>query len=200
MAYTNMPATGTLAQRLLPQRGWLAQGLLRDGLLVMAGSLFVALCAQVSIPLPFTPVPLSGQTLGVLLTGALLGPRLGALALLLYLVEGAIGLPFYAGGGSGWEVLRGATAGYLAGFVLAAALVGWLAARGWDRRVGSTVLMMALGNLVIYALGVGWLAYGVGLGLGDALAKGLLPFLLGDALKIALAAGVLPAGWRLLGR
>jgi biotin transport system substrate-specific component len=200
MAYTNMPATGTLAQRLLPQRGWLAQGLLRDGLLVMAGSLFVALCAHVSIPLPFTPVPLSGQTLGVLLTGALLGPRLGALALLLYLVEGAIGLPFYAGGGSGWEVLRGATAGYLAGFVLAAALVGWLAARGWDRRVGSTVLMMALGNLVIYALGVGWLAYGVGLGLGDALAKGLLPFLLGDALKIALAAGVLPAGWRLLGR
>jgi biotin transport system substrate-specific component len=200
MAYTNMPATGTLAQRLLPQRGWLAQGLLRDGLLVMAGSLFVALCAQVSIPLPFTPVPLSGQTLGVLLTGALLGPRLGALALLLYLVEGAIGLPFYAGGGSGWEVLRGATAGYLAGFVLAAVLVGWLAARGWDRRVGSTVLMMALGNLVIYALGVGWLAYGVGLGLGDALAKGLLPFLLGDALKIALAAGVLPAGWRLLGR
>jgi len=198
MAIANIPATGTLAEQVVPRRGALANSLVRDGVLVLAGSLFVALCAQISIPLPFTPVPLSGQTLGVLLTGALLGPRLGVLALLLYLFQGAIGLPFFAGGASGWQILRGATAGYLAGFVLAAGLVGWLAARGWDRRIGTSVLAMVLGNLVIYALGVGWLAFGMGLGLGDALTKGLLPFLIGDALKIAVAAGVLPAGWRLL--
>lgn len=192
--------SGTLGQQLLPQRGALANEAVRNGVLVVAGSLFVALCAQIRVPLPFTPVPLSGQTLGVLLVGGLLGPRLGLLSLLLYLVQGAVGLPVFADSKAGLAILLGPTAGYLVGFPLAAALTGYLASLGWDRRFLSTLLAMVLGNLVIYFLGAGWLAFGMGMGVSKALVLGVVPFLIGDALKAVLAAVALPSGWRLLGK
>ncbi len=183
----------------MPRQGILANRTMFDMMLVLGGALFVALCAQIRIPLPFSPVPITGQTLGVLLTGSLLGTRLGLLSMVLYVALGAIGLPFYAGGSGGIEVLQGATAGYLFSYPLAAALVGWLAQRGLDRKASTTVLSMVLGNIVIYTLGVGWLAlYPEIGGLGNAMMLGMVPFLIGDAIKIVIAAGVLPAGWKLL--
>src|ERR671910_1051854 len=142
----------TLVDVVLPRsRSWLF-----DAALIVVFSAFVALTAQVEIPL--RPVPITLQTLGVLLTGALLGSSRGVLALLLYLAEGAVGLPVFAGGAAGLAYMLGPTGGYLVGFVLAAGLVGWLAERGWGRRLVWTALAMAIGNLVIYALGVAWLA------------------------------------------
>jgi len=173
-------------------------GLLYDAALIVGGSLFVALSAQVAIPLPFSPVPITGQTLAVLLVGALLGSRRGGLSLLTYLAEGAAGLPVYAGGTGGLVPLMGPTGGYLAGFVVAAFVTGLLAERGWDRHFVTTVLAMVLGNIVIYAFGLPWLAHFVG---GAAVfALGLLPFLPGDIIKIIIAAILLPGGWKLLGR
>ena len=158
-----------------------------------------ALCAQIAIPLPFTPVPITGQTFGVLLTGALLGPRLGAASLLLYLVEGCAGLPVFAPGSPlhGAARLAGPSGGYLLSYPFAACLVGYLATRGWDRKPATMLLAMLLGSVVIYAFGAAQLAHFVGL--PAAFAKGVLPFLPGDALKAVLAAGLLPAGWKLLG-
>lgn len=168
-----------------------------DMALVLGGSLLTALAAQLSIRLPFSPVPITGQTLAVLLVGALLGSRRGALSMLAYLLEGLMGLPVFAGGMSGAAYMLGPTGGYLVGFVAAAWLTGWLAERGWDRQVWSTVLAMVLGNLCLYAFGLAWLSRFVG---ARALTLGLLPFLVGDALKVALAAAALPAGWKVLGR
>jgi biotin transport system substrate-specific component len=181
----------TLVDVLLPrqQRSWLL-----DAALVVLFSAFVALTAQVEIPL--WPVPLTLQTLGVLFTGAVLGSRRGALALLLYLVEGAVGLPVFAGGASSVAYMLGPTGGYLVGFVVAAGIVGWLAERGWDRRLVWTVLAMVVGNLAIYALGVAWLAVFLG-DLQTALVKGALIFIPGDLIKIAIAALALPGGWAL---
>ncbi|HNS02903.1 MAG TPA: biotin transporter BioY [Anaerolineae bacterium] len=174
--------------------------LLYDAALVLAGSLLIALSAQVAIPLPFSPVPVTGQTMAVLLVGALLGSRRGSLAVLVYIAEGMAGLPVFAPGGAvGPARLLGPTGGYLIGFVLAAYLVGLLAERGWDRRVSTTAVAMALGNVVIYAVGALWLAVFVG-GLAPALTAGVLPFIPGDLIKIAAAALLLPAGWKLLGR
>ncbi|MBI5960004.1 MAG: biotin transporter BioY [Chloroflexi bacterium] len=170
---------------------------LYDAQLVLAGSLLVALSAQIAIRLPFSPVPITGQTLAVLLVGALLGSRRGGLALLAYLAEGAAGLPVFAGGASGPTYMTGPTGGYLIGFVLAAALTGALAERGWDRRVWTTALAMLLGNVAIYVCGVIWLSTFVGF--ARALDVGLVPFLAGDTLKIALSAALLPSGWVLLG-
>ncbi len=192
-----LTSSATLAQAALPRRGWLANSLVADALLVVLGSLFVALCAQIRISLmPFSPVPITGQTLGVLLAGSLLGPRLGLAALLLYLIEGAIGLPFFAGGAAGYTHLLGATGGYLISFPIAAALCGWLASRGWDRQLHTAVAAMALSTLVIYLIGATWLAFFIGV--ENAIAKGVVPFLIGDAIKIALAAATLPGGWQLL--
>ena len=171
---------------------------LYDGALVLAGSILIALSAQVAIPLPFSPVPLTGQTFGVLLVGALLGSRRGLLSVLVYLVEGAAGLPVFAGGLGGFPVLLGPTGGYLLGFAAAAALTGWLAERGWDRRILTTLVAMIAGNLLIYAFGLTRLAAFAGW--EAALAAGLLPFLVGDAIKVGLAALLLPQGWRFLGR
>lgn len=165
---------------------------------MLAFSLVTALSARIAVPLPFSPVPLTGQTFGVLLTGALLGSRLGALALLLYLAEGASGLPFFAGGACGPARFLGPTGGYLVASPLAAALVGWLATRGWDRRPLTMLAAMLLGSLVIYALGAGWLVHF--LGVEAALVKGALLFLPGDAVKALLAAGLLPLGWKWMGR
>ncbi len=172
--------------------------LLYDAALVLAGSLFVALCAQFAIPLPFSPVPVTGQTLAVLTVGVLLGSRRGSLALLTYLAEGALGLPVLAGGAAGLSRLTGPTGGYLIGFVAAAFLVGWLAEQGWDRRFESTLLAMVLGNVVIYACGLPWLGRFVGV--EQVFTLGLWPFLPGDLGKILLATASLPWGWRLLDR
>jgi biotin transport system substrate-specific component len=184
----------TLVDALAPRR---ADSWLRDALLVLGFSAFVGLAAQPEIRLGY--VPLTLQTLAVLLTGALLGSRRGALALLLYLAQGAAGLPVFAGGAAGVGHLLGPTAGYLIAFPIAAGVVGWLAERGWDRHALWTVAAMIMGNLVIYALGVGWLALYVG-SLGSAITNGMLPFLAGDLIKIAVAAAVLPCGWALVRR
>jgi biotin transport system substrate-specific component len=187
----------TLSDALLSrnaQRSWLT-----DALLIVGFSGFVALTAQIQILLPFTPVPITGQTLGVLLTGAVLGKWRGMLALLLYLIEGAIGLPVFAGGASGFARIIGPTGGYLLSYPLAAAVVGWLAERGWDRRLPLAIAAMLIGNLIIYLIGVPWLGLYKGiLGNVSVLMAGVYPFLPGDLFKILIAAGVLPGAWALL--
>ncbi len=189
----------TMVDAVLPRSG----GLMREVMLVVGGALGLAILAQVSAYLPFTPVPITGQTLGVLLVGALLGSRRGALSMLTYLGEGLIGLPVFAGGATAWTpsvggvpYIVGPTAGYLLGFPAAAFAVGVLAERGCDRHVVATVAMMALGNVLIYVPGLVWLAQYVGM--DRVLVLGLIPYLPGDILKIALAAALLPAGWRLI--
>ena len=169
---------------------------------VVAGSLLIAGLAQISIKLPITPVPFTGQTLGVLLVGASLGSMLGVASVLLYLVEGAVGLPFFAGGESGFDSLgfASASAGYLWGFVIAAAVVGWLARKGWERDLGSSIGAMLIGEVIIFAIGVPWLAAALDLPSKIALESGLYPFVVGDTIKLLLAAGALPLAWRLLGK
>ena len=171
--------------------------LLRDILLVIGAAALTGLAAQVVIPLPFTPVPITLQTFAVLLSGAALGPWRGGAAMLLYLVAGSLGVAWFANGESGFG---GPTFGYIVGFVVAASVVGALASRGADRTVSGTVAIMVLGNLIIYAFGVPWLMASTGMPLFVALEGGLWPFVIGDALKIALAAGLLPLTWRLVGR
>lgn len=202
----NWNQTQTLPYTPLAKTLWPHRSLLRDTGLVLGGSLFVALLAQVAIPLPFTPVPITGQTFGVLLIGAALGSRLGFLALLAYLVEGGLGLPFFAGGAGGIAKFVGPTGGYLLAFPLAAGLVGYCVERfGADRSFFKTLAAMPLGSLLIYALGVSWLgAYLMGLGkypgLSGLLAMGMIPFLPGDLTKAVLAALLLPSAWGWLGR
>jgi biotin transport system substrate-specific component len=171
-------------------------GLVRDAILVVGGAALTALAAQVSIPLPFTPVPLTLQTLAVLLTGAALGTVRGVLSMVLYLVAGVLGAPVFSNHSSGWG---GPTFGYVLGFVVAAAVVGRLAERGATRGVARTAAVMVVGNLIIYAVGVPWLMAVAHLSLPRALALGVLPFLIGDAIKIVVAAGLFPATWRLTG-
>jgi biotin transport system substrate-specific component len=168
----------------------------RDLLLVVTGSLCVAGMAQVRIALPFTPVPITGQTFAVLLVGASLGNRRGAASLALYLLLGILGLPFFAGGSSGVSALIGPTGGYLVGFVIAASLVGLLAVRGLDRRIPGALLAFLAGEIAIYVFGVGWLS--VYLGFRQAIAAGFLPFLVGDAIKLVAVGIVLPAAWALV--
>jgi biotin transport system substrate-specific component len=170
--------------------------------LAVAGSWLVAGLAQLQVRLPFTPVPVTGQTLGVLLVGAALGPGLGALSMGLYLAQGALGLPFFSGGESGPAFLgpAAATGGYLWGFLVAAALVGWLARRGWDRTPARAVAAMLLGEAVIYLVGLPWLMGAIDVAPARALSLGFAPFVVGDLLKLIVAAGLLPAAWRLAGR
>ncbi|WP_448592426.1 biotin transporter BioY [Thermoflexus hugenholtzii] len=179
-----------------------AQQRLADAVLILGGSLLTALMARVEIPLPFTPVPITGQTFAVLLVGAALGSRRGALSMGVYLLEGALGLPVFAGGAAGLARLRGPTGGYLIGFIAAAFVTGWLAERGWDRRPATTALAMLAGNAVIYLFGLPWLARFVGgfLGPKGALALGLLPFVPGDLLKLLLATFAFPSAWLLVRR
>jgi biotin transport system substrate-specific component len=165
-------------------------------LLVTAGALLVALLAQVRIPLPFTPVPLTGQTFAVLLVGAALGSRRGAASLGLYTGLGLAGLPVFAGGASGLGYVFGPTGGYLLGFILSAYVIGRLAERGLERSLRTSILPFAVGTVIIYALGAIWLAFYVGP--AAAISKGILPFLAGDAIKLALAALTLPAAWKLV--
>lgn len=195
----------TLAQAVWPRRPesrTAAWG--RDAALAVAFSLLTAASAQLVIPLPL--VPITGQTFAVLLTGALLGPRLGALSMLLYLAEGCVGLPVFTEGHNAWTpshiltvpTILGSSAGYLYSYPFAAALVGWLAERGWDRKPSTMLLAMLLGSLLIFASGWAWLSRFIGP--AAAWVNGVLPFLAGDTLKALLAAGLLPAGWKLLGK
>jgi len=187
---TNVAARPRVLADLVPG------SLVRDTALVIAAAAVTGAAAQVSIPLPFTPVPISLQTFTVLLSGAALGPIRGGMAMLLYLVAGMAGVPWFSEQQSGFDF---PSFGYIVGFVLAAIVVGALARRGADRSVLGTVWLMVLGNLVIYALGVAWLANSLGVDLPTALQLGAVPFLIGDALKIALAAGLLPGAWKLVG-
>jgi biotin transport system substrate-specific component len=160
-----------------------------DASLVAGFSLLIALSAQVVIPLPFTPVPVTLQTFAVILTGCLLGSGRGALAALAYLAEGSIGLPFFSGGTSGLAHLLGPTGGYLAGCVAAAFAAGALVERGLARRWAGRLATLVAADLVVFVFGVTWLAAFTGL--GKALALGFVPFVAGDALKIAVAWGIL---------
>jgi biotin transport system substrate-specific component len=169
----------------------------RDVTLILLGSWLVALFAQVEIPLPFSPVPITGQTFAVLLVGALLGSKRGAAAMLAYIAQGAAGLPFFAGGASGFGILTGATAGYLAGFIVAAYVVGLFAEHGMERSFKTSVLPFLVGTVIIYAFGVTWLSTIVG-GFGKAIELGLLPFIVGDVLKMLAAGMALPAAWKMI--
>lgn len=177
----------------------------RNAALVVGGALLTAAAAQVSLPLGFTPVPVTGQTLAVLLVGATLGARRAVASQVLYWVLGAIGLPFYSAGAGGWEVAVGSTFGYFVGFVLAAGLVGHLAERGQDRSLVTSVTAMLAGTVVIYLCGVSWLAFSLGVPLYDGTGKdaftlGLAPFIVGDLLKLVIAAALTPAAWAWLER
>ena len=184
-------APAVLSTRILPQRRVIT------ATLVVGFAFLTAAAAQIVIPLGFTPVPITGQTFAVLLTGAVLGSRAGAASQFLYIALGAIGLPFYAGGESGWEVASGATAGYLVGFVVAAYVVGYLAERKQDRAFSTSIGAFLTGNLIIYVLGVAWLMNQFGWGVAEGVEKGMAPFLIGDTVKILLAAGLMPTAWKL---
>jgi biotin transport system substrate-specific component len=166
--------------------------------LVVGFALLTAAAAQITIPLPWTPVPLTGTTFAVLLAGATLGWKAGAASQLLYNVLALGGLPFYQGANHGWEYATGATGGYLVGFVVAAALVGLLAERHQDRSVVTAVPAMLAGTAVVYVFGVTWLAHVLGADATTALEKGMLPFVIGDTVKLVAAGALLPAAWRLV--
>lgn len=169
-----------------------------DTVLVLLGAALVSGLAQLEIKLPITPVPITGQTLGVLLVGGALGSIRGVASILVYLVAGAVGAPVFSGGDSGASFLAfsSATGGYLWGFVVAAYVVGRLAEKGWDRGVGSSMGAMLIGELIIFTAGVSWLAAAFDLSAERALEAGLYPFVVGDALKLLIAAGALPIAWR----
>ena len=186
---------GTYRRDVLAERIWPGTGLWRDVAFVTGGALLVALCSRIEVPL--RPVPITAQTFGVLLVGALIGSGRGVLSMFTYLTLGASSIPVFAMGAGSSAISGGPTAGYLAGFVVAAGVVGRLCERGWDRRTSTTLLAMTLGMLPIYALGVLWLARFVGW--THVVSVGILPFLVGDALKIALAALALPQAWALVG-
>ncbi|MGH7740918.1 MAG: biotin transporter BioY [Candidatus Eiseniibacteriota bacterium] len=180
----------------LADAAWPRAGALQNLLLVVLASLLTAAAAQIAFPVPFSLVPITGQTFAVLLSGAVLGPRRAFVAQFLYLVEGAGGLPFFAGGAGGAAFLAGPTGGYLIAFPFAAALTGWLCARGWDRHILSMFAAMLIGSMVIFALGLAVLSRFVPA--PGLLAAGLLPFIPGDLIKAAAAALAVPAAWRLI--
>lgn len=202
VASPSLTLPGTLADIVLPGSAG-TQRVLRDVALIVAGSLLVALFAQIKIPLGFTPVPVTGQTFAVLVVGALLGGWRGGAALALYAIEGAF-LPFFAGGASGWFWLL-PSGGYIVGFIPAAALVGYLCQWGWNRRPW-VLLAMLLGNAVLYVPGLIQLNLFLpadvasAWGCADVWQCGLLPFIPGDLAKLIAASLVIPAGWALLDR
>lgn len=185
----------TLIERILPAAGSHTRA--RALLQVAAGVAFLAALAQIRIQLG--PVPFTGQTLGVLLLGTAYGLGPGTATTAAYVALGALGLPIFTGWQGGVAHLMGPTGGYLIGFVLASAVLGWLAGRGWDRSYPRTVAAMLLAEVAIYLPGLLWLHGVLGGGWPATIAAGLVPFLLGDALKLLLAVGLLPSAWRLLG-
>jgi biotin transport system substrate-specific component len=198
VAFT-LTATVQLPLRRLVLAELLPASLSKAGVTIVAGAALTALAAQVSIPIPGSPVPVTGQTFAVLLTAAALGPARGIAAQALYLVLGVIGLPVYAGAGHGPAVLFGATGGYLAAFLVAGAIAGLGARHGADRSPWRTLLLFAAASAVIYLLGTAWLCLDTGMPASAGIAAGVTPFLPGDAAKALLAAGLLPGAWRLAG-
>ncbi len=186
-------ARPTLVDRVQPRT------LASDIVLVLGGTALVAALAQVAIPL--WPVPVTGQTLAVLIVGASLGAARGAASLGLYALLGGLGLPIFSDTESGWSVIAGPTGGYIIGFILAAAIVGWAAEQQWDRGWLKAAITFVGGSLVVFAVGLPWLALSLGqLGLpndlGSVLASGFVPFIIGGLIKAGIAAALLPALWR----
>jgi biotin transport system substrate-specific component len=174
-----------------------SRGIVRNVLFVAGGAALIGLCAQLYVYLPGNPVPITGQTFAVLFVAAGLGLARGVSATMVYAVGGLVGVPWFAQGSSG---LVTASFGYILGFILAAAVVGYLAERGWTSRAWRTVVVMVLGNVVIYVVGVTWLKTATGMGWSKAISLGMTPFLVGDAIKIALAAGAFTAAWAIIRR
>ena len=172
--------------------------ILREIVLVVTGSILIAFAAQFYFPLPFSPVPITGQTFAVLLLAALYGHNRGGLTVLTYLILGIAGRPVFASGTFGIATIIGPTGGYLVGFLPAAYIVGFLSKKGWDRKVWTTATSMIIGNVVIYLIGTTWLSRFVGW--DNVLQTGLIPFLIGDGAKIVLATLLLPTGWKLINR
>lgn len=164
--------------------------------LVFGGVLFLGAMAQISLPIPGSPVPVTGQTLAVLLLGSAYGASLGVTTFALYLAVGAVGLPFFAQGSHGVHVITGATGGYLVGMLFASAITGALAGRNWDQKVATVIPTMILGNLATFTFGLIWLHHVVGQSWSWTFSKGLTPFLFGEVLKIAIASTALPTLWR----
>jgi biotin transport system substrate-specific component len=190
----SLPARRPVLAEVLPGT------LTRSGVTIVAGAALTALAAQVSLPVPGSPVPVTGQTFAVLLTAAALGPLRGLASQGLYLALGLVGLPVFAGAAHGPHVVFGASGGYLVGFLVAAAIVGGAARRGADRSPLRTLLLFALASVVIYAIGTTWLCLDTGMSASAGIAAGVTPFIPGDVAKALLAAGLLPGTWRLLGR
>ncbi|MFF4310992.1 biotin transporter BioY [Streptomyces sp. NPDC001507] len=182
--------TGTVLADLLPASR------VRDAALVAGGAALTGLAAQIAVPVPGSPVPVTGQTFAALLVGTALGARRGLLSLTLYALAGLAGVPWFASGTSGVSV----SFGYILGMMLASAVVGALARRGADRGVLRMAGTMLLGEALIYAVGVPYLAYAADMSASAAIAAGLTPFLIGDAVKAALAMGAVPAAWKLVGK
>ena len=188
------PAPRTLADAVLPR------SLVTDIAVVAGFAALTALAAQITFHLPWTPVPITGQTFSVLAAGTVLGAKRGVLSQLLYVVVGALGAPVYASGAGGWTAATGATGGYLLGFVLAAALVGALSERRQDRQLLTSLPAMLAGSAVVYALGVPWLAWKLGVSGTKAIELGMAPFLVGDAVKLVAAGALAPGAWQLVRR
>jgi biotin transport system substrate-specific component len=189
---------------LIPVARRFDRALTRDAVLVTMGVLVTAAAAQIEIPLGFTPVPLTLQTFSVLLVGAVLGANRAAMSMGAYWLCGIVGLPFYSGGGSGWETATGATMGYLLGFIVAAWAVGRLAERQHDRNFATSLPAMLLGSAVIYTFGASWLSVHLGVPLAtgekNAISLGVAPFLVGDALKTVVAAACTSTVWAAINR
>jgi biotin transport system substrate-specific component len=199
--------SGTLIEQLLPQTDFenaadsRDAAIVRDVVLVMAGVVLVALCAQITIP--WHPVPLTGQTFAVLLVGGLYGMVRATVTLAAYFAVGLLGVGVFADGSSGWDYVQGPTGGYLVGFIVAAGFIGFMAERGLDRRVVPMIGALLVATAIIYALGAWWLAEwevpstGEPFGWSAAYTSGVEPFILGDLAKLAAVAGLLPAGWKI---
>jgi biotin transport system substrate-specific component len=201
---TRVPATEkgvTIADFLVPVRvGERVSPVIRNALLIAGGAVLIYLTALVAFEIPGNPVPYTLQNFGVLVVGGALGLRRGGLAALLYVALGVVGLPFFAEGKGGIEVIWAATGGYLVGFVLAASVVGRLAELGWDRHIGGAIGATLLGTIAIYLVGVPWLAVATGMSMSDAIKFGLIPFIAVDTVKLLAAAGVFPVAWWVVGR
>jgi biotin transport system substrate-specific component len=193
---SNVATPPTLSTAVLARSTWLS-----EAILLAAGVLLVALSAQITVHLPNTPVPISGQTFAVLLVGSAYGAWRGLSTIALYLLVGIVGLPVFSSGTSGWEQVSGATGGYLVGMLVAAGVVGLLAQHRWDRKLSSAVTSMLTGNVVIYAFGLAWLYHELpNATFSSTLEAGLYPFVVGDLFKTYLAGALLPGAWSLVRR